>query len=178
MHAPIAKWDPALDVWVRAENTALFSGPSTVYSETFPNWVMWDERGLSRLPTPELPMPEQGSLSLPSPRAVEAGFSLRAPAARRHVEAGMGSLTEVVGYHLLPTPEAKLSDSGPDYARANRAGSGGDDLVTTIWKNLLGDSSRRRSPAGKVSSEEVRREQPTLMDEMGSIDSALDSWNG
>jgi hypothetical protein len=37
---------------------------------------------------------------------------------------------------LLPTPEAKLSDSGPDYARANRAGSGGDDLTTTIHKHL------------------------------------------
>ena len=32
---------------------------------------------------------------------------------------------------LLPTPEAKLGSSGPDYARATRAGSGGDDLITT-----------------------------------------------
>ncbi|QHB37286.1 DNA methylase [Gordonia phage Gudmit] len=32
---------------------------------------------------------------------------------------------------LLPTPEAKLANSGPDYARAVRAGSGGDDLITT-----------------------------------------------
>jgi hypothetical protein len=37
---------------------------------------------------------------------------------------------------LLPTPEAKLSDSGPDYARANRSGSGGDGLTTTIHKHL------------------------------------------
>ena len=37
---------------------------------------------------------------------------------------------------LLPTPEAKLSDSGPDYARANRPGSGGDDLTTTVHKYL------------------------------------------
>ena len=35
---------------------------------------------------------------------------------------------------LLPTPEAKLSSSGPDYARATRPGSGGDDLTTTIHK--------------------------------------------
>ncbi|QOI67686.1 methyltransferase [Arthrobacter phage Orcanus] len=33
---------------------------------------------------------------------------------------------------LLPTPEAKLSDAGPDFARAGRAGSGGDDLTTTV----------------------------------------------
>lgn len=38
---------------------------------------------------------------------------------------------------LLPTPEAKLHDSGPDYARANRAGSGGDDLTTTIHRTLM-----------------------------------------
>lgn len=38
---------------------------------------------------------------------------------------------------ILPTPEAKLHDSGPDYARANRPGSGGDDLTTAIHRELL-----------------------------------------
>jgi site-specific DNA-cytosine methylase len=38
---------------------------------------------------------------------------------------------------LLPTPEAKLSDAGPDYARAGREGSGGDDLTTTVHRHLL-----------------------------------------
>ena len=33
---------------------------------------------------------------------------------------------------LMPTPEAKLSDSGPDFARAGREGSGGDDLTTAV----------------------------------------------
>ncbi|AOZ64744.1 hypothetical protein SEA_CHOCOLAT_81 [Arthrobacter phage Chocolat] len=33
---------------------------------------------------------------------------------------------------LIPTPEAKLASSGPDYARANRAGSGGHDLTTAM----------------------------------------------
>lgn len=37
---------------------------------------------------------------------------------------------------LLPTPEAKLCISGPDYARASRPGSGGDDLTTTMAKLL------------------------------------------
>lgn len=36
---------------------------------------------------------------------------------------------------LLPTPEAKNSHAGQDYARADRPGSGGDDLVTAIIKN-------------------------------------------
>ncbi|AFU20713.1 DNA methylase [Mycobacterium phage Goose] len=40
---------------------------------------------------------------------------------------------------LLPTPEAKSSTAGPDYARATRPGSGGDDLVTTVCKVTRGD---------------------------------------
>ena len=47
---------------------------------------------------------------------------------------GHGDLQYEVKHRLLPTPEAKLSASGPDYARANREGSGGDDLVTAIHK--------------------------------------------
>ncbi|AHG23868.1 DNA methyltransferase [Mycobacterium phage EagleEye] len=35
---------------------------------------------------------------------------------------------------LLPTPEAKSSTAGPDFARASRRGSGGDDLVTVMAK--------------------------------------------
>lgn len=33
---------------------------------------------------------------------------------------------------LLPTPEAKNAHAGPDYARMNRDGSGGHDLVTAV----------------------------------------------
>jgi len=39
---------------------------------------------------------------------------------------------------LLPTPEAKLSGSGPDYARMAREGSGGDDLTTALFRVLSG----------------------------------------
>lgn len=35
---------------------------------------------------------------------------------------------------LLPTPEAKLGSAGPDYARASRPGSGGDDLTTAVYR--------------------------------------------
>lgn len=38
---------------------------------------------------------------------------------------------------LMPTPQAKLADAGPDYARATRPGSGGDDLTTLIARTLL-----------------------------------------
>lgn len=36
---------------------------------------------------------------------------------------------------LWPTP--KSSPSGPDFARANREGSGGDDLATAVARTLL-----------------------------------------
>jgi DNA (cytosine-5)-methyltransferase 1 len=41
-------------------------------------------------------------------------------------------LAEMNGGRLLPTPEAKLATSGPDYARFTRPGSGGPDLVTAM----------------------------------------------
>lgn len=48
---------------------------------------------------------------------------------------------------LLPTPEAKLSHLGPDYARANREGSGGDDLTTALHR-LLPTPDTGHSPNG------------------------------
>ena len=50
---------------------------------------------------------------------------------RRTAAAGSG---EVAGERLtlLPTPEAKNCHAGPDYARMDREGSGGHDLVTAV----------------------------------------------
>ena len=41
---------------------------------------------------------------------------------------------------LLPTPEAKNSHAGPDYARMNREGSGGHNLVTAVSYHNISDS--------------------------------------
>lgn len=46
---------------------------------------------------------------LPTPRAADPKMSMTAPAAMRHVAAGFGTLPEVVGAHLLPTPCAARS---------------------------------------------------------------------
>jgi len=64
------------------------------------------------------------------------------------------------GTSLLPTPEAKLSDSGPDYARASRPRSGGDDLVTALHKLLPSPLARDHRPAGRGS--DLRRNSPNL----------------
>jgi DNA (cytosine-5)-methyltransferase 1 len=42
-----------------------------------------------------------------------------------------------VGMKLLPTPEAKNSHAGPDYARMSRPRSGGHDLVTAVLYHQL-----------------------------------------
>jgi len=60
---------------------------------------------------------------------------------------------------LLPTP--KSSPSGPDFARAGREGSGGDDLSTTLAKEMLptpraaNPGSRTESRGGKVLAQEM-----------------------
>jgi hypothetical protein len=47
---------------------------------------------------------------------------------------------------LLPTPEAKLGSSGPDYAKAAR-GSGGNDLQTTVQRDMLAAFEAREREA-------------------------------
>jgi hypothetical protein len=74
-----------------------------------------------------------------------SAFELPMPELRTDGSASSSSPT-------LPTPEAKLSDSGPDYARASREGSGGDDLTTTIARLSTGASTDLRSSDGDGSS--------------------------
>lgn len=50
-----------------------------------------------------------GGRVLPTPRTTDAGNSMTAPSAMRHVAQGFGSLPEVIGAKLLPTP--KTSDA-------------------------------------------------------------------
>lgn len=59
---------------------------------------------------------------------------------------------------LLPTPEAKLASSGPDYARMNREGSGGDDLITTLWRegmHLLPTPQAADGTGGRIDREGI-----------------------
>lgn len=61
---------------------------------------------------------------------------------------------------LLPTPEAKNSHAGQDYARMTRQGSGGHDLVTAVMiADSHGEITRQQSNAGPRSSDD---DPPTL----------------
>lgn len=61
-----------------------------------------------------------------------------------------------VAVRLLPTPRSVDGAAGPDYARAGREGSGGDDLVTTVAKLL---PSAVREDRWGVYAEAVARQE-------------------
>ncbi|QBJ00266.1 hypothetical protein SEA_PHARAOH_78 [Mycobacterium phage Pharaoh] len=100
------------------------------FSETFPTSGTMRAGRLSPLPaserrtsgsesssSPSLPTPSARDFKGPNPNARQGGDDLPTAILK-----------------LLPTPEAKSSTAGPDFARATRPGSGGDDLVTTLAK--------------------------------------------
>jgi hypothetical protein len=91
---------------------------------------------------------------LPTPIASDAKGGRSGPDAARERQ-----LRSAV--RLLPTPEAKNSHAGPDYARASRPDSGGDDLTTAVWKISRPAPGGRTAPpssAGPSSSDDP----PTL----------------
>jgi len=78
-----------------------------------------------------------GSGSWPTPKAKDDGSSPEAWEARRARGSRVSQSLAVfaksdgrLGKHVWPTP--KGSPSGPDFARAEREGSGGDDLATRV----------------------------------------------
>lgn len=71
---------------------------------------------------------------------------------QEHPTAGSGCSS------LLPTPEAKNAGSGPDYARMNRPGSGGHDLVTALW---LLPTPQTSDQAGAAPAD-MRRKSPQI----------------
>lgn len=72
---------------------------------------------------------------------------------------------------VLPTPEAKLATSGPDYARAGRETSGGDDLATTVHRHLLPtpltDPASHNGHGRDLSGEVRMLPTPTARDHKG-----------
>lgn len=145
MPKPIARWNPARDVW-ETETTGLFCEHSDVYSET------WPSSGTTRAGTAyELPMLE------PRTDDSECSSLLQTPsvsdATGGHTTRGGERSGELLlpgqALSLLPTPEAKLASSGPDYARAARAASGGDDLATSMARLLPTPTARDHKGANQ-----------------------------
>ena len=152
-------------------------GSSTQEAGAYPGDRSGDHRGkradVELLPTPnaqdgngggryssdghQKTLPGEARL-LPTPAARDWKGSDTAGDHSRH-SPGMDAVT----YHfpaLLPTPEAKNSHAGPDYARMNREGSGGHDLVTAL--TLLCTPSASDGAGGKTSRSGNRIDEPLL----------------
>lgn len=68
----------------------------------------------------------------PSSGMTLAGRAYELPTSAPHTDGSAFSSSP--GLQLLPTPEAKLGSSGPDYARMNRPGTGGDSLHEAVGR--------------------------------------------
>lgn len=84
---------------------------------------------------------------LPTPTSTQPGGTAAQHLARKARMPDGANRTSVTDLrmaieHYLPTPAASDGDRGPDYARMNRDGSGGDDLVTTMARLLPTPTSR------------------------------------
>lgn len=80
---------------------------------------------------------------------------------------------------LLPTPEAKLGSSGPDYARMNRPGTGGDSLHEAVGR-LLPTPTRRDHKDHMIRREPHRpNDTDTLaraLTDFGQYAAAIQRW--
>ena len=101
----------------------------------------WPTSGMTRSgrlwPLPASAHPTAGSEcsllpGLPTPRATDWKDMMQAPASIAHAEAGKGTLSEVLGLHMLLTPRATDGTTdGP-----NRRGSSGDLVLPSAVMNL------------------------------------------
>ncbi len=102
MHQPFAEWNPQAQTWDTFE-VDLFSGRSVPYSATWPTSGSMRNGRVCERPRSARAIAESAfssSATLPTPRAADGKASMTAPAARRHVEDGNGSLAEVLGSAL------------------------------------------------------------------------------
>lgn len=138
----VAVWNHVRDVWETSQQA--LCGHSAVFSETWPSSGMTRNGAAYALPTWVPRTDGSASSLLPTPAAMNPndGEALESWQARRErvrktANNGNGFGTPLgIAVRLLPTPEAKLATSGPDYARAGREASGGDDLATSLARLL------------------------------------------
>jgi len=79
------------------------------------------------------PAPAPAATLLPTPVTTDARSAARHTTSTGVMHPGT-TLTDAVRSMMLPTPTSADGRRGPDLARANRAGSGADDLVTFAVK--------------------------------------------
>ncbi len=135
MPEPLASYDPATSSW-RTSQLSL-DGGLTEFSETWPRSGTMRNGKCFPPPMSERPTSGNDSGLWPTPNASMNGYGAdpekwearRQELAKKYGNNGLG-MPLGIAVKLWPTP--KSSPSGPDYARAGRDGSGGDDLATAV----------------------------------------------
>lgn len=197
---PIAVWNSARDVWEKPQTEGLFCEHLDVYSETFPTSGMTANGEAYELPTWEPHTDDSGSSYSPpsallmTPVAAEGTKPSNVMGVARRLTTGQVFLTNQIvtlmgldpSEKLLPTPEAKLGSSGPDFAKANRPGAGGDDLQTTVARKLLpsprasegekGGPNMRGSKGDLMLSSAVTRLLPTPDASVANDGESTETW--
>jgi hypothetical protein len=113
---------------------------------------------------------QQGGSLLPTPLTSDAKVTAPGDMRRESVQ------LRAVG-SLLPTPEARLGSAGPDFGRASRPQSGGDDLQTTVQKKLLPTPTCGNATETDVANQMETRKSPGLESVAGLLDLPEETWN-
>ena len=113
---PLMRFDLASSSWRTCEDTSLWD--LVMSSPSFPEWGTTRGGVLFELPTPARPTVEQGSSSLPTPKASDGERGTDLP--RLRPDERSRELATVV--NCLPTPHAGLGERGRDGVYPNERG--------------------------------------------------------
>ena len=179
----IASWDAERDCWMddrerspRRKKLGLFESWG-IYADPYPHRGLSSDGVLFSLPVVKAALPDvlDGNL-LPTVRSQDVNSTPGAPGANRHVLKGMGSLGEVLGALLLPTPDAysAVRGGGTD-PQKRRAGGHSVSLQDALSKLLPTPSATDYQCRGTLdpSKRQANNHQVRLGDALAAETSLL-----
>ncbi len=143
-----AKWNRDLFSW-RTSQASLFTPEPIEYLENWPRWGLMLDGRLYPHPMSELRISGKGSGLWQTPSVEDAGR-------KGSLEAWMewekdGRTTQCrLRNQIWKWPTPKGSASGPDFARMDREGSGGDDLATEVARREKNQPRKWPTPTNSM----------------------------